>query len=119
MYLIGAGLRSLTVGWLAFVVMLTLAVPTRAFEEPPPAPTPVRLAAPYFSLPVAAATAQGFFEDENLAVSYSIFSGSRQAFSMLSTNDVDVILSSSDNPVNYRLNSRNPLAAVLDVQIIF
>jgi ABC-type nitrate/sulfonate/bicarbonate transport system substrate-binding protein len=79
----------------------------------------VRLAAPYFSLPVAAANAQGFFEDEKLAVSYSIFSGSRQAFGMLSTNEVDVILSSSDNPVNYRLNPNNALGAVQDVQIIF
>jgi hypothetical protein len=35
---------------------------------------------------VAAANAQGFFEQENLAVSYSIFSGSRQAFLMLSTD---------------------------------
>lgn len=119
MNFIGSGLRRLTVRWLAFVVVLAPVSTLRAVEEPPPAPTPVRLAAPYFSLPVAVATARGFFEEEHLAVSYSIFSGSRQAFSLLSTNDVDVILSSSDNPVNYRLNSGNALGAVLDVQMIF
>ncbi|MEO8183107.1 MAG: ABC transporter substrate-binding protein [Deltaproteobacteria bacterium] len=119
MNLIGSGLRRLTLRCLAFMVMFASVSTAWAVEEPRPAPTPVRIAAPYFSLPMAAATARGFFEEENLAVSYSIFSGSRQAFSMLSTNDVDVILSSSDNPVNYRLNSRNALGAVLDVQIIF
>jgi ABC-type nitrate/sulfonate/bicarbonate transport system substrate-binding protein len=117
--LIGSVVRALAAVWLAFWVMISPASTAWAGEEPPPVPTPVRLAAPYFSLPVAVANAQGFFEEENLAVTYSIFSGSRQAFLMLSTGEVDVILSSSDNPVNYRLNSGNPLGAVLDVQIIF
>jgi ABC-type nitrate/sulfonate/bicarbonate transport system substrate-binding protein len=117
--LIGSVLRRLAVGWFAIGMIVSPATSARAVEEPPPVPTPVRLAAPYFSLPMAAANAEGFFADENLAVSYSIFSGSRQAFSMLSTGEVDVILSSSDNPVNYRLNANNALGAVLDVQIIF
>jgi ABC-type nitrate/sulfonate/bicarbonate transport system substrate-binding protein len=117
MNVIGSGLRSLMVGWLALVLLAPVSS-TRA-EDAAPAATPVRMAAPYFSLPVAVAVAQGFFEAEHLAVSYSIFSGSRQAFSLLSSNEVEVILSSSDNPVNYRLNAGNPLGAVLDAQIIF
>jgi ABC-type nitrate/sulfonate/bicarbonate transport system substrate-binding protein len=113
-----SSMRLAAIAW--FVVLVF--GPTAASADrrpPPPPPTVVRLASPYFSLPTQVAISQGYFADENLDVQYSIFSGSKEGFRLLSTNQLDVMLSSADNAVNYRLNPHNALGALLDVQIIF
>ncbi len=83
------------------------------------APDRVRVAAPYVSLPVQVAFAQGFFKAENLKVESMQFAGSRQAFTQLEKSEIDLLLTSSDNPINYRFNPHNVLGHTLDVQILF
>lgn len=83
------------------------------------APDVVRVAAPYVSLPVQVALAQGYFKAENLKVESTQFAGSRQAFERLEKHELDVLLTSCDNPINYRFNPHNALGHTLDVQILF
>jgi ABC-type nitrate/sulfonate/bicarbonate transport system substrate-binding protein len=79
----------------------------------------VRVAAPYVSLPVQVALAQGYFKSENLKVESTQFAGSRQGFALLNEGKLDLLLTSSDNPLNYRLNPHNAVGQLMDVQILF
>jgi ABC-type nitrate/sulfonate/bicarbonate transport system substrate-binding protein len=82
-------------------------------------PALVRVRSASRSLPMLAALAHGFFEEENLAVDYRQFESSRPTFVQVSNHEIEVIISSTDNAVNYQVNPHNPAGQILDVQIIF
>jgi ABC-type nitrate/sulfonate/bicarbonate transport system substrate-binding protein len=82
-------------------------------------PDLVRVRSASRSLPMLAALANGFFEDEKVEVDYTQFQSSRPTFIQVSDHEIEVILSSTDNAVNYQLNPNNPAGGILDVQIIF
>jgi ABC-type nitrate/sulfonate/bicarbonate transport system substrate-binding protein len=108
----GAGQRLL---WVALTVLsLALSASARAEDA-----ATVRVAAPYVSVPVQVALAQGYFKAENLKVESTQFAGSRQGFQLLNEGKLDLLLTSSDNPLNYRLNPHNAVGQLMDVQILF
>jgi ABC-type nitrate/sulfonate/bicarbonate transport system substrate-binding protein len=99
-------------------------------EDPPPCGRPddpppraaVRLGFFSTNLPLEAAFARGFFEDENLDVTTQQVTTSIDLFQSVAEGTIDIALTSADNPVNYRLNADNPVNngdATLDVQMIF
>jgi ABC-type nitrate/sulfonate/bicarbonate transport system substrate-binding protein len=74
------------------------------------------------NLPLQAAFAEGFFDDENLTVVTEQVTTSIAMFQSVAANTMDIALTSADNPVNYRLNADNPVnngGRTLDVQMIF
>jgi ABC-type nitrate/sulfonate/bicarbonate transport system substrate-binding protein len=79
----------------------------------------VRVRSASRSLPMLAAIANGFFEAENLSVDYTQFESSRPTFVQVSKQEIEVIISSTDNAINYQVNPNNPAGGILDVQIIF
>jgi ABC-type nitrate/sulfonate/bicarbonate transport system substrate-binding protein len=85
---------------------------------PSPTAATVRVRSASRSLPMLAAAARGFFQDENLTVDYTQFESSRPAFVQVSKHDIEVIISATDNAVNYRLNPHNAAGGILDIQII-
>lgn len=106
--------------WLALSMLsLGSSGSARAEDRAPADPAVVRVAAPYVSLPVQVALAQGFFKAENLKVESTQFAGSRQGFQMLNEGKLDLLLTSADNPLNYRLNPHNAIGQLMDVQILF
>jgi ABC-type nitrate/sulfonate/bicarbonate transport system substrate-binding protein len=90
----------------------------RRSSEPPPAAI-VRVQSASSSLPIVAALANGYFTAENLIVQYSLFTSSKAAFLSLDDHALEIVVSSADNAVNYRLNPSNPTGKLLDCQIIF
>jgi len=104
---------------LLLLALLPLALTGSASAQAERGPTTVRVAAPYVSLPVQVALAQGYFKAENLRLESSQFAGSRQGFALLNEGKLDVLLTSADNPLNYRLNPHNALGQRMDVQILF
>jgi ABC-type nitrate/sulfonate/bicarbonate transport system substrate-binding protein len=79
---------------------------------------PATLKVGFFGKNIAmlAAQAKGFFAAENLSVTYLQIASSEQAFKDLRDGNYDIILSSVDNVVNYRLNPNNALGAIQPVQ---
>lgn len=82
-------------------------------------PATVRVRSASRSLPMLAGAAKGFFAAENLNVDYSQFASSKPTFIQVSNHEIEVIISSTDNAVNYQINPNNAAGAILDVQIIF
>jgi ABC-type nitrate/sulfonate/bicarbonate transport system substrate-binding protein len=82
-------------------------------------PATVRVRSASRSMPILAALANGFFADENLTVDYAQFESSRPTFVQVSDHEMEVIISSTDNAINYQLNPGNAAGGILDVQIIF
>lgn len=80
---------------------------------------PASLKVGFFGKNIAMLAAQdkGFYAAENLTVTYLQIASSEQAFADLRDGKYDIILSSVDNVVNYRLNPNNALGGgVLPVQ---
>jgi len=82
-------------------------------------PDPVRVRSASRSLPMLAGIAKGFFAEQNIAVDYSQFASSRPTFVQVSNHEIEVIISSTDNAVNYQINPHNAAGGILDVQLIF
>lgn len=100
----------------------TLGFPSAATADcpglPPAGPDTVRVGFFSNSLPMLAAQAKGFFADENLTVATFQVSSSVQMFQCIRDGQLDVALSSPDNPLNYRMNSTSAIGAPLDVQML-
>ena len=114
-------------GWMAAACA---SAPSEAAQDPlsedaiaaevghgPPATVRVRSASR--SMPMLAGLAKGFFAEQNLTVDYSLFASSKPTFIQVSNHEIEVIVSSTDNAVNYQINPHNAAGAILDVQIIF
>ncbi len=70
------------------------------------------------SLPILAAVANGFFADERLNVDYAQFVSSRPTFIQVDQQEIEFIVSSMDNAINYQLNPGNPAGRILDNVIV-
>jgi ABC-type nitrate/sulfonate/bicarbonate transport system substrate-binding protein len=101
---------------------VALGVPSAALADcpglPPPGPDTVRVGFFSNSLPMLAAQANEFFEHENLTVATFQVSSSVQMFQCLRDGQLDIALSSADNPLNYRMNSTSALGAPLDAEML-
>lgn len=65
-----------------------------------------------------AALANGFFAQECLDVDYSQFVSSRPTFVQIDAQEIEFIISSMDNAINYQLNPGNPAGRILDNVIV-
>jgi ABC-type nitrate/sulfonate/bicarbonate transport system substrate-binding protein len=83
-----------------------------------PAAELVRVRSASRSLPMLAAAANGFFAAERLDVDYGQFVSSRPAFVQVDQQEIDFIVSSMDNAINYQLNPGNPAGRILDNVIV-
>lgn len=81
------------------------------------APATVRLGLFTRSLATLAALARGCYARHGLTVQEHQVASSTQQFQALRDGAYDVVLTSSDNVVNYRLNAGNPAGGRIDVQI--
>ncbi len=82
---------------------------------PPPL---VRVRSASRSLPMLAAIAAGYFSEENLSVDYTQFVSSRPTFIQVDAREIEIIISSMDNAINYQLNPSNPAGRILDNVIV-
>ena len=80
-------------------------------------PATVRLGLFARTLPILVAPVKGFYAKQNLDVQYLQVSGSKQQFEFLRDGKYDVISTSHDNVVTYRLNTSNPLGTLIDCQV--
>jgi ABC-type nitrate/sulfonate/bicarbonate transport system substrate-binding protein len=80
-------------------------------------PATVRLGLFARTLPILVGPVQGFYAQENLDVQYLQVSGSKQQFEFLRDGKYDVISTSHDNVVTYRLNTSNPLGTLMDCKV--
>lgn len=78
----------------------------------------VRVRSASRSLPMMVAVANGFFADEELQVDYGLFVSSRPTFIQVDQREIEVIISSADNAINYQLNPGNPAGRILDNVIV-
>jgi ABC-type nitrate/sulfonate/bicarbonate transport system substrate-binding protein len=78
----------------------------------------VRVRSASRSLPMLAAAAAGYFEDAGLDVDYTQFVSSRPTFIQVDAREIEIIISSLDNAINYQLNPNNPAGRILDNVII-
>ena len=84
---------------------------------PQAAPERVRLG--YFSASIVAQLAQGGpFGEHGLDVVAEPVPSSTEQFRRLRSGDYDLVLTSPDNVLNYRVNSSNPLGELIDVRIL-
>ncbi|GIE78493.1 ABC transporter substrate-binding protein [Actinoplanes philippinensis] len=81
-------------------------------------PPLVRVRSASRSLPILAALANGFFTDEHLNVDYAQFVSSRPTFIQIDQQEIEFIVSSMDNAINYQLNPGNPAGRILDNVIV-
>jgi ABC-type nitrate/sulfonate/bicarbonate transport system substrate-binding protein len=81
---------------------------------------PARLAIGRFSLsaPLAVAHASGMFAADDLAVTSVPATSSVEQFAALLDGRLDLVLTSPDNVLTYRVNRGNPLGRVADVRIL-
>jgi ABC-type nitrate/sulfonate/bicarbonate transport system substrate-binding protein len=70
----------------------------------------------YRSLPMMAATENGFFEEHGITVDFQQVSSSIQQFQYLSDERYDIVQTSPDNSANYRFNDANPIDQPVDNQ---
>ena len=94
--------------------VVALDPPARASERP----SLVRVRSASRSLPMLAAIANHFFAKENLAVDYAQFVSSRPTFIQVDQREIEFIISSMDNAINYQLNPGNPAGRILDNVIV-
>ena len=99
---------------LTVTVGLITATPAVAAGSPPL----VRVRSASRSLPIIAAVANGFFAAEHLNVDYAQFVSSRPTFIQVDQQEIEFIVSSMDNAVNYQLNPGNPAGRILDNVIV-
>lgn len=94
------------------------AAPVFAQDVKPVDMTPATLNVGFFgkNIMMLAAADKGFFAAQNLTVNFLQIASSEQAFTDLRDGRYDIILSSIDNVVNYRLNPHNFLGATQPVQ---
>jgi ABC-type nitrate/sulfonate/bicarbonate transport system substrate-binding protein len=111
-------LRARALAGLCIVGGLGASTSLRAQAPPPISMDPATLKVGFFGKNIAmiAAQDQGFFAAMNLTVQYLQIASSEQAFTDLKNGAYDIILTSVDNVVNYRLNPHNALGATLPVQ---
>ncbi len=83
-----------------------------------PAPATIRLGTFGQSLQTLVAERKGFFAAQNLTVSVLSVTSSTQQFQSLRDNQYDIISTSPDNVINYRLNPNNALASIIKAQVI-
>ncbi|MEV6349094.1 ABC transporter substrate-binding protein [Actinoplanes sp. NPDC051851] len=106
-------MRSLLALVLVAVNVLT-ATPAVAADTPPL----VRVRSASRSLPMLAAVANGFFTAEGLNVDYAQFVSSKPTFIQVDQQEIEFIVSSMDNAINYQLNPNNPAGRILDNVIV-
>lgn len=100
-----------------FVMSLLLSLATLpALAQP--APTTIRLGVFSPSLQLLVAEQKGYFAEQNLNVQVLFVTSSTQQFQFLRDGRYDLISTSPDNVVNYRLNANNALGATLNAKII-
>ena len=104
-------------------LFLTLSFhPLRAFpgahEHHRPAPATIRLGTFGQSLQTLVAEQKGFFAEQNLTVSVLSVTSSTQQFQFLRDGQYDMISTSPDNIVNYRLNPNNALGSLIPGKVI-
>jgi ABC-type nitrate/sulfonate/bicarbonate transport system substrate-binding protein len=111
-------LRARALVGLCIVGGLMASTGLRAQSPPPLSLEPATLKVGFFGKNIAmiAAQDQGFFAAMNLTVQYLQIASSEQAFTDLKNGAYDIILTSVDNVVNYRLNPHNALGTTLPVQ---
>jgi ABC-type nitrate/sulfonate/bicarbonate transport system substrate-binding protein len=107
--------RAIHVRLFAASLLLSLAA-LPALAQPTPAN--IRLGTFGQSLNLLVAERQGYFAEQNLNVQVLAVTSSTQQFQFLRDNRYDLIATSPDNVVNYRLNPNNALGALLNVKII-
>jgi ABC-type nitrate/sulfonate/bicarbonate transport system substrate-binding protein len=78
----------------------------------------VRVRSASRSLPMLAGIAQGFFARQHLNVDYSQFVSSRPTFVQIDGQEIEFIISSMDNAINYQLNPGNPAGRILNNVIV-
>ena len=108
------------IGLSLLITMLTLALgafPARDHHSRP-APATIRLGTFGQSLQTLVAEQQGFFAEQNLTVSVLVVTSSTQQFQLLRDGQYDLISTSPDNVVNYRLNPNNALASLIPAKVI-
>jgi ABC-type nitrate/sulfonate/bicarbonate transport system substrate-binding protein len=74
----------------------------------------------FFSASAVSMLAQkgGLYRANRLSVTEEAVSSSPEQFRRLLSGDYDLVLTSPDNVLNYRLNDRNPLAQTADIRIL-
>lgn len=110
-------------GWLLLLTGLValVALPALADDDDVPldmTPATIRLGMFTRPVPMLAAQSKGFFAKYNLTVTYDTVASSKQQFAFVRDNKYDVVSTSMDNVVNYRLNPANGLGGTLDVKVI-
>jgi ABC-type nitrate/sulfonate/bicarbonate transport system substrate-binding protein len=83
-----------------------------------PAPATIRLGTFGPSLQTLVAEQKGFFAEQNLTVSVLSVTSSTQQFQFLRDGQYDLISTSPDNIVNYRLNPNNALGTLIPGKVI-
>ena len=94
-----------------------LAIPVTR-EHHPPAPVTIRLGTFGQSLQTLVAEQKGFFAEQNLTVPVLSVTSSTQQFQFLRDGQYDLISTSPDNIVNYRLNPNNALGTLILSKVI-
>lgn len=89
-----------------------------AHDHHRPAPATIRLGTFGQTLQTLVAEQKGFFAEQNLTVSVLSVTSSTQQFQFLRDNQYDMISTSPDNVINYRLNPNNALASIINAKVI-
>ncbi len=89
-----------------------------AGHDDPPAPATIRLGTFGQTLQTLVAERKGFFAEQALTVTVATVVSSTQQFQSLRDGQYDMISSSPDNIVNYRLNPNNALGTLIPAKLI-
>ncbi|GAA1613847.1 ABC transporter substrate-binding protein [Actinoplanes couchii] len=103
---------------LTLVMVAATAVAATPATAATPTPDLVRVRSASRSLPMLAGVAGGFFAAERLDVDYAQFVSSRPTFVQVDQQEIEFIVSSMDNAINYQLNPGNPAGRILDNVIV-
>ncbi len=117
---VGTVRRMVAAGALSTVIVtgMGLSTPARASSAPPPTPATITLGVFSNSLQMLAAADKGFFAAQQLTVNVAAVSSSTQQFNSLRIGAYDIVSTSPDNVLNYRLNASNALHQTFPVQLI-
>lgn len=108
--------RVILIGFL-LALIASLGLPRAASTSPPPRAS-INLGVFSNSLPVLVAQEEGFFDAQQLDVTFRRVTSSTQQFRSLRSGEYDIISTAGDNVLNYRLNSSNALGSTFPVQIV-
>jgi ABC-type nitrate/sulfonate/bicarbonate transport system substrate-binding protein len=103
---------------LVALVVAVQALPTASAAPATPIPATLNLGVFATNIPLLAAQQKGFFTAQQLAVNILPVSSSTQQFQYLRDGQYDMVSTSPDNVLNYRLNTSNALKGTFGVQII-